>query len=625
MPPDHATAAIDVEQVLADLRRKLLDARTPAGHWEGELSSSALSTATATFALALHLRRVPCSAPRPEPYIHGDALTRGAEHASHPQPCSRLIDNGLTWLLQHQNPDGGWGDTTKSLSNISTTALCWAALTIAGNQATPAIAKAEQWLTRAAGSLNPEALANAIAHRYGKDRTFSVPILTMCSLAGRLGDPQSAWRHIPQLPFELAALPQSWFRFFRLSVVSYALPALISMGLARHRNHPSRNPLTRLLRRLTTNRVLRVLTTIQPPGGGFLEATPLTSFVVMSLIGAGRSDHPVVAAGVDFLTRSTRPDGSWPIDTNLATWVTTLSVNALAAAGPDALAQDLPTENRRVIREWLLNQQYQVRHPYTGAAPGAWAWTDLPGGVPDADDTAGALLALHNLGDIDDRTTQAAVKGISWLLAVQNRDGGIPTFCRGWTNLPFDRSGPDLTAHVLLAWSAWRNRLHPKLAAKVSAAIDRALRYLASHQRLDGSWLPLWFGNQSAPDEDNPTYGTSKVLSALATFAPNSPMIPPAVNCLLNNQNADGGWGGAKSTPSTIEETSVVLHALACVPRSPNVEHAITQGIAWLSANLSNPDPTPIGLYFAKLWYFEKLYPLIFATRALTKLSTERP
>ena len=33
-------------------------------------------------------------------------------------------------------------------------------------------------------------------------------------------------------------------------------------------------------------------------------------------------------------TRSTAtgPDGSWPIDTNLSTWVTTLSVNALATA-----------------------------------------------------------------------------------------------------------------------------------------------------------------------------------------------------------------------------------------------------------------------------------------------------
>jgi squalene-hopene/tetraprenyl-beta-curcumene cyclase len=28
-------------------------------------------------------------------------------------------------------------------------------------------------------------------------------------------------------------------------------------------------------------------------------------------------------------------------------------------------------------------------------------------------------------------------------------------------------------------------------------------------------------------------------------------------------------------------------------------------------------DPTPIGFYFAKLWYFEKLYPLIFTVGAL--------
>jgi squalene-hopene/tetraprenyl-beta-curcumene cyclase len=28
-------------------------------------------------------------------------------------------------------------------------------------------------------------------------------------------------------------------------------------------------------------------------------------------------------------------------------------------------------------------------------------------------------------------------------------------------------------------------------------------------------------------------------------------------------------------------------------------------------------EPTPIGFYFAKLWYFEKLYPMIFAVAAL--------
>ena len=36
--------------------QRLLDARTEAGHWEGTLSSSALSTATAVAALALFAR-----------------------------------------------------------------------------------------------------------------------------------------------------------------------------------------------------------------------------------------------------------------------------------------------------------------------------------------------------------------------------------------------------------------------------------------------------------------------------------------------------------------------------------------------------------------------------------------
>ena len=40
------------------------------------------------------------------------------------------------------------------------------------------------------------------------------------------------------------------------------------------------------VRDIVRARTLRLLTRIQPESGGFLEATPLTSFVVMSLIGA---------------------------------------------------------------------------------------------------------------------------------------------------------------------------------------------------------------------------------------------------------------------------------------------------------------------------------------------------
>src|SRR5690606_30050861 len=123
----------------------------------------------------------------------------------------------------------------------------------------------------------------------------------------------------------LAAFPHQLFAALRMPVVSYALPALIAIGQLRHFHCPSRNPLLRWGRNTVRSRTSQLLRSIQPTSGGYLEASPLTSFVTMSLIGAGRVRDPVVTEGIRFLIESVRPDGSWAIDSNLATWVTTLS------------------------------------------------------------------------------------------------------------------------------------------------------------------------------------------------------------------------------------------------------------------------------------------------------------
>ena len=128
-------------------------------------------------------------------------------------------------------------------------------------------------------------------------------------------------------------MPHPWFQHLRLPVVSYALPALIAIGQARHHFAPSRNPITRTLRDRVRGVTHGLLRAMQPESGGYLEATPLTSFVVMSLAGMGQTDSPVVEEGVRFLVESMRGDGGWPIDTNLSTWVTTLSITALEEAG----------------------------------------------------------------------------------------------------------------------------------------------------------------------------------------------------------------------------------------------------------------------------------------------------
>jgi len=264
-------------------------------------------------------------------------------------------------------------------------------------------------------------------------------------------------------------------------------------------------------------------------------------------------------------------------------------------------------------------------HPYTGAAPGGWAWTDLPGGVPDADDTAGALLALGALGGEPDASAiEAATAGTRWLLGVQNRDGGIPTFCRGWGTLPFDRSTPELTAHALRAWKAWIHRLPKPLATEVQRAAHRAVVHLGRTQRADGAWIPLWFGNEAAPAQENPVYGTAQVLIGLGSLSAGGVAVQGLVErgeaFLKAVQHPEGGWGGDAGVAPTVEETARALRALG-----PDARHdaSTERGLGWLLDRWERGEvighPSPIGLYFARLWYHEALYPLIFTVDALNR------
>ncbi len=567
-----------VEQAYLSVRNYLFAERTAHGYWTGELSSSALSTATAV--AAIHL----C-----------------------PTPHAGMVTGGLKWLAENQNSDGGWGDTVRSVSNISTTMLCRAAFHITGQTDShkDTLMRCEAWLAERYGK-TPQELAEAVRNRYGKDRTFSVPILMMCALGGLV-----EWREVPRLPYELAALPQSWYRLAKMPVVSYALPALIAIGQVIHYKRGIGFPLTGFLRWLTRDRTLTVLKRIQPSSGGYLEATPLTSFVCMSLCSAGLAKHRVVENGIDFLKKSVRADGSWPIDTDLATWMTTLSVNALARSG------DLANlANASTLLDWLLSQQSKYVHPYTGAGAGSWGWTFHPGSVPDCDDTPSAVLAIENLAKATGRENEViipTIRGQDWMIDLQNRDGGFPTFCKGWGKLPFDRSGSDLTAHALRALRA------EKLILKQEKSVQQGFAYLTKMQRSDGSWLPLWFGNQHAPNDENPIYGTSRVLAAYRDWNKmDSPEAQKGIAYLLECQNPDGGWGGAKNTPSSLEETALVIEILA---EAVGVQdERVIRGVEYLLQGVEKEGyktATPIGFYFAKLWYFEKLYPVVFLVAAL--------
>jgi squalene-hopene/tetraprenyl-beta-curcumene cyclase len=211
---------------------------------------------------------------------------------------------------------------------------------------------------------------------------------------------------------------------------------------------------------------------------------------------------------------------------------------------------------------------------------------------------------------------RAVLAGLKWMLALQNRDGGVPTFCRGWGRLPFDRSCPDITAHAVRAILLWLDEF-PRLPVQAHRFATKAITYLRTSQREDGSWLPLWFGNQEVADGGNPTYGTAQVLMSLASVAgacpaPVDDMLGRAADYLRASQRADGGWGGAPGCRPSTEETGMAVRAL--VVYAGKGDPAVVAGRKRLRAMMAEnclAHPRPIGLYFAHLWYSEALYPLI--------------
>ncbi len=579
-----------IQQQISEVSQILLNKRNSDGYWNGRLSSSALGVAVAVTALFF--------------YEQDDN--------------SSAIRSGLKWLEQNINADGGFGDSPGSRSNVSTSLLCYAAVKVTNQKYSNSrlLEELSVYLKSQDIDINSEQMIQSVLNFYQTDRTFSVPILTMCALCGVPG--YVAFEQIPQLPFELSLLPRSFYSALNLSVVSYAIPALIAVGIAIFEHKRSKNPLLKFIRQASVHKSLLLLRKIQPASGGYLEAIPLTAFVCLCLIESGFKNEEVVKDGINFLKRTQRDDGSWPIDVDLSTWVTTLAVK------PVKNSSDLLTAEDKIrLTNHLLEIQNKQVHPFNGTLPGGWGWTLFSGSVPDGDDTPGAILALLALNqEKPEMVKEAVMNGCSWLRRLQNIDGGFPTFSRGWGKLPFDQSCSDLTGHGLLAIAktddVFKETLGKKEHSGFKKMFVKALTYLQKHQSSEGFWLPLWFGNQSTSDHTNPVYGTARVVAYLnETLLTRlgvefegilKLMIDGGCQYLATVQNMDGSWGGGANVCGSIEETALSITAIC----KHGFQKECNNGLNWLEQKTKSDGlvASPIGLYFASLWYDEEMYPL---------------
>ncbi len=223
-------------------------------------------------------------------------------------------------------------------------------------------------------------------------------------------------------------------------------------------------------------------------------------------------------------------------------WDTPWSLMALLDSGVPADAPPLLKAAR-----WLISRQitdfkgdWAVKNPK--AEPGCWSFEFKNDYFPDVDDTIEIAAVLQRIALPDKEKEEPIRKAMSWLLSMQNDDGGWGAFdknqkCTVVNKIPFsdhnaclDPSSPDITGRMI-----------ELLASRGMTANDlpvkRAIEYLMKTQEPFGGWFARWGINY--------IYGTWCVLTGLAElgWSPAGTAMKKAVRWLKQIQNEDGGFG----------------------------------------------------------------------------------
>lgn len=223
-------------------------------------------------------------------------------------------------------------------------------------------------------------------------------------------------------------------------------------------------------------------------------------------------------------------------------WDTPWAVMALLECG-------VPNDHPALLRagRWLLRKQitevkgdWAIKNPK--ALPGGWSFEFENDYFPDVDDTIEVLHVLNRLAIPAPEKQDAFGRGLSWLLSMQNRDGGWGAFdkdqCRHLVNrIPFsdhgaclDPSSPDIAGRMIELLSGQGfSAEHP--------VIGRTLAYLWKTQEPFGAWEARWGIDY--------LYGTWCVLTGLRaiTWDQDDPRVARAVAWLESVQRPDGGFG----------------------------------------------------------------------------------
>ncbi len=308
-------------------------------------------------------------------------------------------------------------------------------------------------------------------------------------------------------------------------------------------------------------------------------------------------------------------------------WDTGIAAYALTEAGLDARNPSLSravdwlvSKECRLAGDWKANVSHDVE-------PSGWYFEFNNAYYPDVDDTAMVAMALRRAGG--DNAVRSAQRGVKWMLAMQNDDGGWAAFDRTIHRpilefIPFadhnaiqDPSCPDITGRTLecLGHHGYRTS---------APAVAKAIAFLKSKQEEEGCWFGRWGVNY--------LYGTWQVVGGLRKIGVDmtQPWVQKAGRWLKSVQKEDGSFGESADSyedpslkgkgPSTASQTSWGTMALMAIygPDDPAVE----RGIAWLCQTQLESgtwnEPWFTGTGFPRVFYLRyHLYRLYFPVMCL--------
>ena len=308
-------------------------------------------------------------------------------------------------------------------------------------------------------------------------------------------------------------------------------------------------------------------------------------------------------------------------------WDTGIAAYALTEAGLDAGHEQfgravdwLVSKECRMVGDWKANVGGDVE-------PSGWYFEFNNAYYPDVDDTAMVAMALRLAGG--SKAVEAARRGVEWILAMQNDDGGWAAFDRTihrpiLEHIPFadhnaiqDPSCPDITGRTLECLG------HHDVKTD-APVVTKALSFLKSKQEEEGCWFGRWGVNY--------IYGTWQVVCGLQTVGVDmsQPWIQKAGQWLRSVQNEDGSFGESADTyefpelkgqgPSTPSQTAWGVMGLMAI-YSPD-DLAVERGIDWLCrtqlASGTWEEPWFTGTGFPRVFYLRyHLYRLYFPVMCL--------